>query len=81
MTWKEIRNGESASLNTTNSGICKFYGKQAEVTSYFSGTAECKINLQKTYRFKGYICSLQEKNSFPNPTCMDECPLIQKDHL
>ena len=81
MAWKEIRNRELVVLNTTNSGICKFSGGRAEVTSFFSGTVECKTDLQKTYRFNGYKCSLQEERGLSNPACMDECPLIQKEHL
>lgn len=81
MAWKEIRNGEPASYNTTYSEICKFCGKRAEVTSFFSGSVECKTDLQKTYRYRGYKCSLQEENGFLNSACiMDECPLIQKKH-
>lgn len=81
MAWKEIRNGEPAFRNTSNSGICKLYGMQAEVISFFHGTVECKTDVQKTYRFKGYKCSLQEQGEYSNPTCMDECPLIQKKLL
>ena len=81
MAWKEIRNGEPAFFDTANSGICKFSGKRAEVTSFFRGTVECKTDLKKTYRFKGYKCSLQETDGFPNPACIDECPLIEKRKL
>ena len=81
MVWKEIRNGELDSLKTTNSGICKFFGEGAEVTSFFSDAVGCKTDLQKTYRFKGYKCSLQEEHGFLNIACKDDCPLIQKEHL
>lgn len=81
MDRKEMRNGESVSCEATYSGICKFYGKPAEVTSFFNGTVECKTDLQKTYRFKRHKCSLQKENGFPNPACIDECPLIRKEHL
>lgn len=81
MAWNEIRNGESAFSRTRNSGICKFYGKRAEVTSFFSSTMECKTDLQKTYRFKGYKCSLKDEKGFPDPACVNECPLIQKERL
>lgn len=81
MSWKEIHNGENDTYNTTTPGICKLFRKRAEVTSLFRGTVECRTDLQKTYRFKGYKCSLQEENGFPNPICMDVCPLIQKEHL
>lgn len=81
MSWKEMHNGEADTFNTTNSGICKLFREQAEVTSFFRGTVECRTDLQKTYRFKGYKCSLQEKNGFPNPSCMDGCPLIQKEYI
>ena len=81
MAWKEIRNGEPEFRNTSNSGICKLSGKQAKVISFFHGTMECKTDAQKTYRFKGYKCSLQEQDGYPNPTCMDGCPLIQKELL
>lgn len=78
---KEIHNGEPASRKITLSGICKLDKRQADVTSFFSGTMECKTDLQKTYRFQGYKCSLQLKNVFSNPACMDECPLIRKKYL
>lgn len=76
--WKEIRHGESASREITNSGICELSGMRADVISFYGGSFECKTDAIKTYRFKGYKCSLQEKNGYPNPACMDECPLIQK---
>lgn len=81
MTWKEIRNRELLSRNTISSGICKLSGMQAEVTTFYSGSVECKTDATKTYRFKGYKCSLQEKAGYPNPACIDECPLIQKEYL
>ena len=28
----------------------------------------------------GYKCSLQDESGFPNPACIDVCPLIQKEH-
>ena len=74
-------NREANSSSITHSGICKFYGQQAEVTSFFSGTMECRTDLKKTYRFKGYKCGLQEKNIFHSPACMEECLLIQKEYL
>lgn len=76
---KEIRNGEPVYRNTTNSGICKRSGKKAEVTSFFIGSVECRTDLGKTYRFKGYKCSLNEKSGHINPACLNECPLIQKE--
>lgn len=81
MAWKEIHNAESDSPKTKLSGICKLSGKQAEVCSFFYGVVECKTDLQKTLRFKGYKCSLQEETGFQNLACMDECPLIQKEYL
>lgn len=81
MSWKEMHNGEADAFNTTNSGICKLFREQAEVISFFMGTVECRTDLQKTYRFKGYKCSLQEKNGFLNPSCMDGCSLIQKEYI
>ncbi len=81
MAWNEIRNGEPSSCNTTNIGICKLSGEQAEVTSFYRGSVECKTDAIKTYRFKGYRCSLQEQGGYPNPTCLDMCPLIQKEYL
>ena len=77
MAWKEVRNGQPDTYNTKMSGICKQTGKTAEVISFFGGKVECKTDLQKTYRFKGFRCNLQEEN----PSCIDECPLIQKEHL
>ena len=79
MDWDVIRKGEPDSTNIKNFGICMLYAKQAEVTSFFRGTIECRTDLQKTYRFKGYKCSLQE-TSYPHPACMDSCPLIQKKY-
>ncbi len=35
MAWKEIRNREPAIRNTSNSGICRLSGMQAEVISFF----------------------------------------------
>lgn len=81
MVRKEIRNGEPTSRNTTNTGICKLSGMQAEVTSFYIGSIECKTDAMKTYRFKGYKCSLQEKTCHLNPACIDVCPLIQKEYL
>lgn len=82
MAWKEVRNGEPDNYNTKNSGVCKLQtGKRAEVTSFFCGRVECKADLQKTYRFKGYKCSLQEDTGYQDPACLDVCPLIQKKHL
>lgn len=81
MVWKEIRNGEPSSLQTTLSGICETYKKKAEVTSFFGGMVEYKTDLQKTYRFKGYICSLQKENGYQDPNCVNCCPLIQKEYL
>lgn len=81
MGWKETRNENLISPKTINSGICRFCGKQAEVTSFFRGSIECKTDSQETYRFKGYKCSLQEEKGSTNPACIDECPLIQKDFL
>jgi len=81
MAWKEIRNGEPTSPQTTLSGICKFSGKKAEVTTFFRGTVECQTDLQKTYRFKGYKCTLQEEKGYQNPDCVNVCPLIQKEYL
>lgn len=80
MAWKEVRNGEPDNYNTKNIGICKLTGESAEVTSFFGGRVECPTDLQKTYRFKGYKCSLQ-KTGCQNPACIDVCPLIQKEHL
>lgn len=79
MAWDVIRNGEPDSVNINKAGTCKLYAKQAEVTSFFRGSIECRTDLQKTYRFKGYKCSLQETNH-SNPACMDNCPLIQKKY-
>lgn len=79
MAWEEVRN--DGNYNTKISGICKHTGERAEVTSFFSGRVECKTDLQKTYRFKGYKCSLQEQSGYPNPACLDVCPFIQKEHL
>lgn len=81
MAWKEIRNGEPTSRNTISTGICKMSGMHAEVTSFYIGSVECKTDAIKTYRFKGYKCSLQEKTGYSNPACIDECPLIQKEWL
>ena len=81
MTWKEMCNGEQSSLEVKYLGNCKFCGKRVEVTSFFSSSMECKTDLQKTYRFKGYKCNLQEEKGFFNPACMHECPLIRKEHL
>ena len=81
MAWKEIRNGEPTVRNISISGICKLSGMQSEVISFFHGAVECKTDAQKTYRFKGYKCSLQEQNGHQNPACMDVCPLIQKELL
>ena len=78
---KKMTNRGAISPSITCSGTCKFYGQQAGVTSFFSGTMECRTDLQKTYRFKGYKCSLQEKNVFHNPACLEECFLIQKEYL
>lgn len=78
MAWKEIHNRASASPTITNSGICKLYEKQAEVTSLLGSTVECKTDLQKTYHFVGYKCSLQKEDGFPDPACIDVCHLIQK---
>ena len=80
MTWKEVRNGEPDTYITKMTGICKQTDERAEVTSFFSGRKECKSDLQKTYRFQGYKCSLQ-KPGCSNPACMDVCPLIQKERL
>lgn len=81
MRWKKMTDKEEIFPKTTCSGTCKLYGQQAEVTSFFCGTVECRTDLQRTYRFKGYKCSLQEKNDFHNPVCMEECFLIQKEYL
>ena len=80
MIWKEIRNGEPDFLNIKNSGICNLCGKHAEVTSIFRGLIECRTDLQKTYCFKGYKCSLQEANGYQNLECTDSCNIIQKDY-
>ena len=80
MAGKIVRNGEPDFYNTKISGICKLTGESAEVTSFFGGRVECKTDLQKTYRFKGYKCSLQ-KAGCQNPACMDVCRLIQKERL
>lgn len=77
MAWKEIRNGEPDTYKITTPGICKQTGKTAEVTSFFCGRIECKTDLQKTYGFKGFGCSLHAEN----PSCVDMCPLIQKERL
>ena len=81
MAWKVVRNGEPDTYNTKVTGTCKQTGDTAEVTSFFSGRVECKTDLQKTYRFKGYKCSLQEDSDYQDPTCVNVCPLIQKEHL
>ena len=81
MIWKEIRNGEPDSHNIMLSGNCKIFEKKAEVTTFFRGTVECKTDLQKTNRFKGYKCSQQEEKGHQNPDCVNVCPLIQKDYL
>ena len=78
MAWKETYNGEPDSLSIKNSGKCELCGKLAEVTTFLGGTVVCKTDLQKTYHVKGYKCSLQEDNEFPNSACMDICSLIQK---
>ena len=62
-------------------GKCKISGEEATVTSRFIGSYVCKTDLQKSYRFVGYNCSLMGKNVFSDPTCMDKCPLIQKELL
>ena len=62
-------------------GKCKRSGEEATVTSRFLGSFECKTDLQKTYHFVGYTCSLIRKNAFIDPACMDECKLIQKEYL
>ena len=80
MGWNKMHNVEADNPHITHSGICKYNGKQAEVTSFFSGIIECKTDLQKTYRFKGYKCSLQEKKGVPDLVCIDECPLIRKEY-
>lgn len=80
MRWKEVRNGEPNTDNIVISGICKYTGKMAEVTSVFGGSVECKTDLQKTYRYKGFKCSLQGEGGYPNPACGDACPLIRKKY-
>lgn len=77
MAWKEVRNGEPDTYSTKMTGDCKQTGENAEVTSFFNGRKECKTDLQKTYRFAGYRCSLGHSN----PSCVDVCPLIQKERL
>ena len=79
MAWKEKRNEGSSSHGIPHSGPCEFCGKLANVTSFFSRTFECKTDLQKTYRFKGYICDVQNEKGYSDPACMDKCSLIQKE--
>jgi hypothetical protein len=81
MKWKIVRNGEPDFYDTHITGTCKRTGETAEVTSCFSGKKECKTDLQKTYRFLGYKCSLQTKDGYQDPACLDVCPLIRKEHL
>jgi hypothetical protein len=81
MRGKVIRNGEPAFPSVTYSGPCKLDGRNADVTSYFRCSKECRTDLQKTYRFSGYKCSLQEEKDHTNPACMGSCPLIQKEYL
>ena len=80
MRWKEVRNGEPDTDNIVISGVCEYTGKMVEVTSVFGGRVEYKTDLQKTYRFKGFKCSLQGEPGYPKPSCIDVCPLIWKKH-
>lgn len=80
MRWKEVRNREPDTDNIVISGICEYTGKPVEVTSAFGGKVECTTDLQKTYRFKGFKCSLEGEGGYPNPSCEDVCPLIRKKH-
>lgn len=81
MAWQIIRNGEPDTRQTTCSGICKRYKKPAEVTTFFHGSILHKMDLQKTYRFSGYRCSLTEEIGYTHPACKDDCPLIQKEWI
>lgn len=81
MGWEITRNRENAVSNTTITGFCRLYEENAEVTSFYRCRIECKTDLQETYSFKGYKCSLEEKNGVINPSCVDNCPFIRKKHL
>jgi hypothetical protein len=78
---KVIRNGEPNTRKITYTGTCKQCGKQAEVTSFFNGSVMHRMDLQKTYHFAGYSCSLQKETGYSNPACRDKCSLIQKELL
>ena len=79
--YKENNNGKPIRSKVTHSGICKFYEKRADVTSFFIASLGGKTDLQRTYNYKGYKCSLQVEGCFPNPACIHECHLIQKIYL
>ena len=79
MKYKENRKVEPIYEKITKSGICSLCGEYAEVTSMFRGSIEHRNDLQGTYRFKGYKCSMEVKNRHQNPMCLDLCLLIQKE--
>lgn len=81
MGWKETQMSSVDCKEYKQPGFCKRYGKEAVVISIFSGKVEHKDDSQKTYRFKGYKCNLYDENTFRDPACLDECPLIQKEYL
>ena len=80
MGWKETHMNGTDWKESTQPGVCKRCGKKAVVVSVFNGKVENKYDQQRTYDFIGYKCSLQE-NSYVDPVCINDCPLIQKEWL
>lgn len=80
MPWIEAHKKNSTSSSTIP-GTCPRSGELAEVTTFHRESLDYKTDIQKIPHFLGYKCSMQITNGFADPTCMDTCPLIQKQRL
>lgn len=67
MAWKEIRNGEPAFRNTSNSGICKLSGMQAEVISFFMVLWNAKQTRKKHIALRDINAACRNRVGTPTP--------------
>lgn len=78
MAWKIINNSEPDCYKEEFSAECPKYHQTTTITRHFTGTKWCKTDLQKTYHFSGYKCTLLEDRSAHGfSPCAETCPLVQ----
>lgn len=78
MGLKIIRNGEPNFKKIDIPGVCPRCHKEVIISEHYSGQMMCQTDLNKTYHFSGYSCSLQKEDPEIPRSCLMNCPLVTK---